>query len=146
VTRDRQRGRLYAWEDRVVAPHGASQVPFAAAQAMVDAIWADLGLRFPPRVERLPRQSRRLVADANRLRIRLPDSIASWCVLHEIAHALTTTHEGRSDGHGPRFVGLYVHLLSRYMRLPVASLRASLEEAGIAMDADATPLFIDAAA
>jgi hypothetical protein len=142
VTRDRQRGRLYAWEDAVVAPRDTSLVSFAQAQGMIDAIWSDLGLYWPPRVERLPRQSRRLVADANRLRIRLPERIASWCVLHELAHALTSTHDGATEGHGPCFVGIYLRLLVRYMRLPPGELLESLQAAGIAVDADAQPVFV----
>jgi hypothetical protein len=141
--RDRQRGRLYHWEDRVVAPHDHTTVPRAAAQGMVNAIWSELGLRYPPKVEALPRQSRRTVADASRLRIRLHEQTPSWCLLHEIAHALTSTHDGGSDQHGPQFVGIYVQLLERYMGLRAADLLPSLEVAGIAVDETARPAFVD---
>jgi hypothetical protein len=33
--------------------------------------------------------------------------LSSWCLLHEIAHAMSSTYDGLSDGHGPVFVGLY---------------------------------------
>ena len=104
--RDRQRARVYAWEDRVVAPHAPDLIPFAAAQAMVDAIWAEMGLRWPPRVERLPPQATVRQADATRLRLRLPEALPSWVLLHELAHALTSTAEGdrgraRAALHGP---------------------------------------------
>ena len=85
---------------------------------MVAAIWAEMGLRFPPKVEPLPRQARSMVADANRLSIRLADTSPSWWLLHELAHAMTSTHDGRSDGHGPKFMGLYARLLTRYLRVP----------------------------
>jgi hypothetical protein len=143
VPRDYQRGRVYAWERREVAPHGASPVPFAAAQGMVDAIWAELGLRYPPKVERLPRQSRRVLAHATRLVLRLPPEVPCWCVLHELAHAMAATHAGESDLHGPRFMGLYLRLLTRYLRLNEAALLASLQAAGIAVDPGAVPLFLD---
>jgi hypothetical protein len=39
---DRQRGRVYAWENRIVAPRGRTCVPYIAAQTMVDAIWSDI--------------------------------------------------------------------------------------------------------
>lgn len=143
--RDHQRGRLYAWEEREVAPCDPTRLPFAAAQGLVDAIWAELGLRYPPKVEKLPKQARRVLADANRLRIRLPDPVPSWHVLHELAHALTTEHDGVSDGHGPAYVGLYVQLLARYMRLDAAALLASLAAAGIAVDPTARPSFLDPA-
>ena len=64
---------------------------FAQAQGMVDAIWAEMGLRFPPKVEPLPRQARSTVADADRLTIRLADASPSWWLLHELAHAMTST-------------------------------------------------------
>jgi hypothetical protein len=140
--RDAQRRRFYAWEDAVVAPRDSSTICFADAQAMVDAIWHDQGLLFPPRVEHLPRQSRAVLAQGDRLSLRLPAETPSWCLLHEIAHALSSTHEGESDGHGPRFVGLYVQLLERYLRLPAEELRRSLAAAGIRVDAAARPAFV----
>ena len=142
-TKDSQRSRLYRWEDRVVAPHDRTTVPRAAAQGMVNALWAELGLRFPPEVIALPRQARRILADASRLVIRLPDETPSWCLLHELAHALTSTHDGGSDGHGPHFVGIYVQLLVRYMGFAQDALLASLAAAGVAVDVAARPSFVD---
>jgi hypothetical protein len=111
---------------------------------MVDAIWADMGLRFPPKVGPLPRQARSTVADANRLTIRLADTSPSWWLLHELAHAMTSTHDGRSDGHGPKFVGIYAQLLMRYLRVPADALITSLHAAGIDMDMQPKPAFVDA--
>ena len=60
-------------------------VAFAQAQGVVDAIWADMGLRFPPKVMRLPRQARTTVA--TRLLIRYlsvpPDDLGKS--LHDAA-------------------------------------------------------------
>jgi hypothetical protein len=75
--RDRQRSRVYVWEERLVAPYDTTSIAFTKAQAVVDAIWAEMGLRFPPKVERLPRQARSTVADATRLLIRLPEACQS---------------------------------------------------------------------
>ncbi|MEJ1975080.1 MAG: hypothetical protein WDN49_02490 [Acetobacteraceae bacterium] len=141
--RDGQRSRVYAWEDRVIAPRDPSHIPFPAAQGMVDAIWSEMGLRHPPRVEPLPAQARARIADANRLTLRLPRLTPSWCLLHELAHAMTTTHDGRSDGHGPRFVGIYVQLLGRYLRLEPDWLRRTLQEAGVRVCLEARPIFVD---
>ncbi len=144
---DRQRQRVYDWEDRVVAPlAGPATIDFAAAQGMVDALWAELGLRFPPRVEPLPPQAHRRIADADRLRLRLPPQCPAWVLLHELAHALSSTAEGHSDGHGPVFMGLYLQLLTRYLRLSEETLLASLAGAGIAVHPGARPLFLDGAA
>lgn len=67
---------------------------------MVDAIWSDLGLRYPPCVEPLPRHATTTLARANRLAVFLPARIPSWCLLHELAHAMTTTDDGRCRNRG----------------------------------------------
>jgi hypothetical protein len=141
--RDHQRGRVYAWEERFVAPRDPSSVAFAQAQGIVDAIWADMGLRFPPEVMRLPRQARATVADATRLLIRLSDTTSSWCLLHELAHTMSSTHEGESDGHGPRFMGLYAQLLICYLRVPPDALVRSLDDAEIEVAMHARPVFLN---
>jgi len=104
--RDCQRARVYAREEQLIAPRDQTAVAFAQAQAMGDTMWADLGLCVPPKVEHLPQQARCTVADATRLSIRLPQSSPSWLLLHELAHALSSTHDGVSDGHGRVFMGL----------------------------------------
>jgi hypothetical protein len=141
--RDWQRSKVYAWEERFVVPHDPSLVAFTHAQGMVDAIWADMGLRFPPKVERLPRQARCTLADASRLSIRLADHNPSWCLLHELAHAMSSTHDERSDGHGPKFMGLYTQLLIRYLRLSADALSRSLYLAGIQVDTQTRPVLLD---
>src|SRR6185437_14692610 len=141
--RDRQRSKVYAWEERFVAARDPTSIVFAQAQGMVDAIWAESGLHFPPKVEHLPRQARSTFADATRLSIRLPASSPSWWLLHELAHAMTSTMEGQSDGHGPKFMGLYVKMLARYLRMPMDASLMSLEAADIEVDMRAEPIFID---
>ena len=141
--RDRQRSRVYGWEERLVAPYDTTSIEFTKAQGVVDAIWADMVLRFPPKVEPLPRQARSTVADATRLLIRLPKACPSWCLLHELAHAMTSTHDGEANGHGPVFMGLYVQLLVRYLRLPRDTLLRSLTAEGIGVEVLATPVFVD---
>ena len=100
-----------------MAPCDPTTLPFAAAQAVVDAIWSDMGLRYPPEVAPLSRKATATVARANRLSILLADRTPSWCVLHELAHAMTSHADGRSDGHGPLFMGVYLQLIVRYLRL-----------------------------
>ncbi|WP_372621455.1 hypothetical protein [Falsiroseomonas sp.] len=129
--RDPHASRLYAWEDAVVAPCDRSLVPFARLQPLVDHVWAEEGLRWPPRVRPLPRQARRTVARATRLAIEAPAELPSWVLLHEIAHALTADVEGNHAGHGPDFVAAYLRLLVRHARLDRAMLEATLTAAGI---------------
>jgi hypothetical protein len=126
-------------------PLGRSPIPFAAAQGMVHAIWAEMGLQWPPKVEALPKQARRLQGTGSRLVLRLPDPLPAFLLLHELAHALSSTADGRTDAHGPRFVGLYLGLLTRYLRLPEEELLVSLKEHGVAVDHTAVPGFLDAA-
>jgi hypothetical protein len=135
--------RLYAWEDAEIGPRDASRVPFAQLQALVDHVWAAEGLRFPPRVRPLPRQARGTVARATRLAIEAPAELPTWVLLHELAHCLTSTADGGNDGHGPRFVGLYLHLLVRHARMPWDALAASLRAAGIPFDPAARPAFFE---
>ncbi len=142
--RDWQRTRVYAWENRVVAPRDPTFVPYKAAQAMVDAIWSDMGLRYPPAVEPLPRQTSATVASADRLSIFLPPRTRSWLLLHEIVHAMTSDADGSSDGHGEVFMGIYGQLLVRYLGLDQSKLLASLQDDGIAIAVDARPVFINA--
>jgi hypothetical protein len=142
--RDHQRSRVYSWENRVVAPRDPTFFSFAAAQGMVDAIWSDMGLQYPPAVEPLPGQATTTVASANRLSILLPERTPSWCILHELAHAMTSTMDGQSDGHGSQFVGVYVKLLTRYLRLDLTDLVRSLRADNIRAAADARPLFLTA--
>jgi hypothetical protein len=126
----------------LIAPRDRSRVPFPAAQGMVNAIWAEMGMRYPPLVEPLPAQARTRVADADRLTLRLPRFVPSWHVLHELAHSMSTTYDGHSDGHGPTFMGLYVQLLGRYLRLDEAELLRSLAVAGIQVHPHARPAFV----
>ncbi len=142
--RDFQRSRVYAWENRVVAPRDPSFVSFPEAQAMVNAIWAERGLKYPPKVEALSTQAKATVASATRLSIFLSERTPSWCLLHEIAHSMTSTMDGESDGHGASFMGVYVRLLGRYLRLHPAELIRSLGLEGIYIDPDASPIFMDA--
>jgi hypothetical protein len=131
--------KLYAWEDAVVAPRDRSRVPFARLQSLVDHVWTAEGLRWPPRVRPLPRQARGTVARATRTAIEAPPELPSWVLLHEVAHALTSDVDGSHAGHGPDFVGLYLRLLVRHVRLDRALLEATLAEAGIAWTRDARP-------
>jgi hypothetical protein len=126
-----------------VAPCDPTILVFSSAQAVVDAIWLDMGLRYPPAIVPLSRRATATMACANRLSIWLADRTPSWCVLHELAHAMTSDADGRSDGHGPIFVGVYVRLIERYLRLDTWTLIDSLQDAGIEVTRDAGPVFVD---
>jgi hypothetical protein len=126
-----------------VAPCDPTILSFAEAQAVVDAIWSDMGLRYPPAVAPLSRQARSTIARADRLSILLADRTPSWCILHELAHAMTSHPDGRCDGHGALFVGIYFQLIVRYLRLDPQMLINSLRDAKIEALRDARPVFVD---
>ncbi|MBU8539180.1 SprT-like domain-containing protein [Falsiroseomonas tokyonensis] len=141
MSRDAVARRVYAWEDRVVAPRDRSVVRFEHMQALVDHVWAAEGLRWPPRM-RHRKATRATLATGSRLAIEAPDELPSWVLLHEIAHALCDPDDGRAGDHGADFVGLYVHLLVRHARLDRDMLAQSLAEAGIAWNPDARPALL----
>ena len=133
---------------------GASRPPRRGpACASAPEVFQDVLVEDPPRgalsredrdrQTRLLGQARATVARATRLSIEAPPELPSWVLLHELAHAMTGTVEGENDGHGPRFVGLYLRLLVRHARMPEEELARSLREAGIAFDPDARPVFLD---
>ncbi len=126
-----------------MAPRDPTTLPFPAVQGVVDAIWSDMGLRYPPAVVPLPRQATRTMARADRLSIAVGERTPSWCVLHELAHAMTSHADGRSDGHGPVFMGVYAGLIVRYLRIEAGVLFESLHMAGIEVTRDARPVFAD---
>ena len=102
-----------------------------------------MGLRYLPAVAPLSPKATATIARADRLSILLADRTPSWCVLHELAHAMTSHADGRSDGHGPVFMGVYVRLIVRYLRLDPQMLIDSLRDAGIEIARDAQPVFLD---
>jgi hypothetical protein len=126
-----------------VAPFDPTVLSFPEAQPVVDAIWSDMGLRYPPLVAPLSRQARSTIARADRLSILLADRTPSWCVLHELAHAMTSPADGRSDGHGALFMGIYFQLIVRYLRLDPQMLINSLRDAKLEAIRDARPVFVD---
>ena len=56
---------------------------------------------------------------------------------------MTSTADRQLEGHGPKFMGLYVKMLARYLRMPVDACLMSLEAADIEVDMRAEPIFID---
>ena len=65
-------------------PRDPTTLPFSAAQAMVDTIWSDMGLRYPPAVTSLSRQARSTIARADRLSMG-PRHGVCWCASRSAA-------------------------------------------------------------
>ena len=125
-----------AWVD--IAPGWCADADGLFARLLAETPWGGpRQVRMYDRVVPEPRLTHRWpLAEA-------PPELASWVLLHELAHAMTSTEDGGNDGHGARFVGLYLRLLVRHARMSEAELTRSLRDAGIAFDPDARPVFLD---
>ena len=143
IMRDGQKMKLYRWERKDVASKDTSSIAFGHAQGMVDAIWQDMNLLFPPKVQAMSKKATRTLARANRLTVFLPLHTPSWVLLHELAHSMTCHHDRLGDRHGPDFAGIYALLLERYMRMPRESTAASMQAAGVRCNLQAKPIFLD---
>lgn len=124
MKRDYQRSRVYSWDWNHVSKLDKSQLSFDQAKMMVTAIWMSEGLINPPDVLEMPKQERKAFAKANRNSVFFPTdkTIPTWIVLHELAHSLTNTVDGNGDRHGADFVGVYMKLLVKYLKMPLPLL------------------------
>jgi hypothetical protein len=128
---DRQRARVYRWEQAVVFPGREDLLDLAACRMLVEAAyrWAEADCAAapgwaPPRVT--DGRGRRHACGSREV-VKLPRwARTAPIVLHECAHGLAP------DQHGPCFVAAYVALLERFLGMDGAALRASLAAAGIA--------------
>jgi hypothetical protein len=127
---DFQRARVYRWEGVHVLPRSPAILPLDDCRELVHAayLWAERppvdAKDWQPPIVTDGRGRRH--ACGSRQVIKLP----RWArtrpvVLHECAHGLAP------DKHGPRFMGVYVALLERFMGIDPATLEQSLRADGI---------------
>lgn len=138
---DYQRQRVYNWQDRYL--NDRSVVPIDQAQNLVNYLWAEFGLKYPPLVEPIHVNTKRWAGTANRNVICLQPTVATRTIVHEVAHSMTMTLDGDSCGHGPFFMGVYAKLLdhTRIMSIPEALYTCKL--AGVDINIMAQPVFLD---
>ncbi|MCK9462630.1 MAG: hypothetical protein M0R80_23675 [Proteobacteria bacterium] len=137
--KDPQQNRVYAWERWAVAPHDITEVLFEAIQPIVNHIWAERGLEFPPQVMPMFKKKTKK-ADATRIAVRFGEKTYTWIILHELAHSMTSTCDGRSNHHGALFMGIYLQLLQKYLNLDLVE---SAKQAGLRLREDAIPVFLE---
>ena len=135
---DHQKQLVYNWESRIVAPLDKTTVNFDNIKTLVDYVWQAEGLEYPPLVEKLPPQTKRICGDATRTTIRFSETAYTWVILHEIAHAMSATHDCKSNLHGALFMGLYLRLLRRYLKVDLID---SAIANGLIITKDAKPVF-----
>lgn len=117
---------VYRWETDVLAPVDRSRVDLATARGIVSHVWSVRGLSAPPLVE----EKRIGGAYANRQTITISDrGVATWVVLHEMAHSMDQSievsmgfYEDRPAGeslegscHDENWLGIYLDLLNDFM-------------------------------
>lgn len=131
VKSDRQRHRVYAWENEIVRPKDTTLISVEAAQSVVNYIWESEGREYPPQVE-LKHGKRPRCADATRFKLRFPENMLyTWIIIHELAHTFTSNEDGASNGHGDWFMQVYTRLLSKYVNIPLPLLYYTANEKGI---------------
>jgi hypothetical protein len=141
--RDYQKSACYAWEREVIAPRGGAFVEFEKAQDLVNWIWNEEGLSYPPVIERLHQNNTTAEATGGRMMVHIRDRVQTWVVLHELAHSMTSNIDGRNVGHRAIWVGVYMKLASKYLGIPLLILTATAARRGIAFDITALPIFLD---
>ncbi len=131
VKNDRQKHRVYRWEDDIVRPRDTNRVTIEVAQQIVNHIWENEGREHPPQVELKHRKNARC-ADATRFKLRFPESMLyTWIIIHELAHSFTSNEDGASNGHGGWFMQTYIYLLSKYAGMNMMELMYSATKRNI---------------
>jgi hypothetical protein len=140
--RDYQRSKVYAWESKYL-PRGRL-VPFREIQEYVNTVWEGFGLKHPPRVALLPKQARIKCADATRTVVRFEAHGATEIViLHELAHSMTTGIGALGHQHNEYFVGMFMTLIERVLKINLNVLWYTAQKANVKFDCFTKPRIVD---
>lgn len=139
--RDLQQGKVYKWEMKAIAPHDYTKVDFNAIEAIVKYVWDNEGLKYPPIVKLMAKQ-KLAGGTGNRNIVQFPESTYTWIILHELSHAMTCNVNGESNQHGALFLGIYMQLASRYLKIPMNILTESADKDGLRFNLEAKPAFV----
>lgn len=137
--RDKQRSRVYEWERHVCKRLLGTSINMPDFETLDECdefarpIWrkergrVGLARQHAPEIARPHWGQRSALAHADH-RITLPRWARSrWVILHEMAHRLTP----RDEAHGPRFVGVLMGLVARWMDLDATELMEIADEFGV---------------
>ncbi len=141
VVTDLQKSRVYRWESINVAPFDRTKVQFKSIESVVHYVWESEGYRYPPLVELLPSRCSKRLGDATRCVVRFREETQTWIILHELAHSMTSEADGASNVHGALFMGIYCHLLSKYMRMDYTTLKLSARKFGLKVSDNTLAVF-----
>lgn len=123
--RDFQQSKVYAWEQKYIAPISKRVIDFNDARLFVNGVWLSMGLIGPPDIEIMANQATATYAVGCREYIRIRRQTPAWVIIHELGHSLT------SDGHGPDFVGVYAKMLEKVLNVPLPLSMYTLNLAGV---------------
>lgn len=129
--KDYQKNKFYQWEDKEIISKDSSNVSYDNIQNVVNYIWEQEGLEYPPKVIPIDKRNTTTWAKANRNTICCPSELPNTIILHELSHSMTSNIEGESAKHGARFVGVYMNLLSKYANFDLLQLMYSAKQSGI---------------
>lgn len=139
--RDSQKQRVYKWEESFLPAKDHSLVPFDNIQGIVNYIWQNENLQYPPIVKK-KLNGKKHIGFGSRTKISFnPVPIPTWIIIHELTHSLTSNLE-TSAGHNEDFVGMYIYLLSKYLNIPMSELTESLDKSCIRYNLNVRPWFI----
>lgn len=141
--RDGQKSRLYKWEDQVIAPYGGASIVIGAAQGVINHIWEQMGLEHPPKVERFRSNVTSKWAAGDRFVIQMHDDVPTWVLLHELAHSMTSTFEHNVHAHNENFVGLYMQLCEKFLKIDYLYLQHTATMHGVKFNLAAKPTFLE---
>jgi hypothetical protein len=137
---DYQKGKVYAWEAAHIPRN--DRILYAQAQSIVNYIWEQEGLQYPPIVEPLDKRTTRWAGKANRLTVYLPEVTCTAVIIHELSHSMTADLD-HSCAHGPWFVGMYTKLLAKYAGFNLLVLLHTLTLSNVDCNINAYPVFLD---
>jgi hypothetical protein len=135
---DTQQDKLYAWERRFIAPKDINPIDITIVKGIVNYVWLQEGLKYPPLVGLLSEKAKH-DGEGDRLEVNFKRRTYTWIVLHELAHSMTSLHDGKTNGHGAYYVGMYAQLLSRYMNIDLQFIKDTLDKYHIKYELDVKP-------
>jgi len=145
--RDDQRSKIYTWEWAVVPHWDTTKVFYKNAQEIVNLIWLEEGFKYPPTITTLRPNATATAAKAVRegntltIQIKRKRRTRAFILIHEIAHHMLEKSKwvDTEPDHGPKFVGIYMKLLRKYLNIPLIHLMVRAHQHGVRYNLRAKP-------
>ena len=144
--KDPQLDDVISWHYRELDKMDTSTAEFSQAQSLINYIWGNEGLEYPPRIVPIANNTINAVAHANRFTIAIRENIKTIDLLHELAHSMTMDFDHTvPDGgfHGRDFVGMMMKLIGTYIRIPMSKLTESADRFGVHYNLNVKPVMLD---